>query len=188
MKIFNFIGRWVDKLETMIFGDEGYQPLAGKGFVQALTVGIGLGVVIFIVQMVDKGGSAQDWVAGIGGVIMLGTMVRAVLPVFQTETRTIASKIGYGFFCFFLVLIALQLAMWIVMLILAILVLYIILYFVGGGSGSKSTQKKSMTCDDCYYCRLHSSVMGQRMCTKHGDGAECNFYSNPSDCPYFLER
>ena len=138
MKIFNFIGTWIDKLENKIFGGEGYQPLAGKGFVQTLTVGIGMGILLFIVQMTTTGKTVENWVVGIGGVAMLATMVKAVLPVFMKGTGTIVAKIGYGFFCFFLVLIAVQLAVWIVMLVLFLLILCIIFYFIGGSSGSSS--------------------------------------------------
>lgn len=191
MKISSKVASWIDKLDAKIFGREGYRPLAGQGFVLALKVGIGVGIVLFLVQMFGTGKTAQNWVVGIGAALILGSMVMVTLPNFKDETAGIGMKIGYGFFCLFLTFVALQLAMWIVMLILAILVFYIILYFVGGNTVKSKSKSRSgkVERDDCYHCETKG--MGKRVCLKlsdyEGKEVECNSY-NPANCPHYIRR
>lgn len=187
MKILEKVGSWIDKLDAKIFGKEGYQPLAGQGFVLALKVAIGAGAVLFLVQMLTTGRTAETWVAAIGGVAILLAMVLQTLPNFKGNTLSIGAKIGYGFFCLFLTAFALQLAMYIVMLILLIIVLNIMFYFLGGSSSSGGRNKKA-TCDDCYYCEYKG--MGRRVCMKESEyeGKEVLCNSNPTNCPHYVRR
>lgn len=138
MKIFNKLGSWIDKLDTKIFGNEGYQPLAGQGFVMSLKVSIAVGVVLFAVQLFTTGQAPQQWVVGIGFIFILAAMAMKTLPNFVGQAMGIGAKIGYGFFCLVLTTLALQLAMWIVMLLLVLLVLNIIFFFTGIGKPGKS--------------------------------------------------
>lgn len=138
MKVLDKVGSWIDKLDTKIFGKEGYQPLAGQGFVAALKTAVVVGIVLFLVQMLTKGRTLENWTAGIGAACILAAMVMKTLPNFMGTSMGIGAKIGYGFFCFFLAGMALQLAMWVVMLVLLLLVLYIMFFFLGGsGKGGR---------------------------------------------------
>ena len=65
MKILDKIGSWIDKLDAKIFGKENYQPLAGQGFVAALKTAVGVGIVLFLVQMFTTGRTLENWTAGI---------------------------------------------------------------------------------------------------------------------------
>lgn len=188
MKILNKVGSWIDKLDTKIFGKEGYQPLAGQGFIMALKVAIGVGIMVFVVQMFTTGRTAENWAAAIGGLIILGGMVMKTLPNFKGAELSTGAKIGYGFFCFFLAYIALMLAMWIVFLLIIILVVHIVLFFVGDNSSSGSKSGK-VTRDDCYHCELKGH--GRRVCRKlsgyEGKEVICDTY-NPADCPHYTSR
>ena len=190
MKILDKVGSWIDKLDAKIFGKEGYQPLAGQGFVMALKVAIGVGIMVFIVQMFTTGRTAENWAAAIGGVIILGGMVMKTLPNFKGAELSVGAKIGYGFFCFFLANIALMLAMWIVFLLIIILVIRIVFFFIGdnSSSGSKSGGGKA-TRDDCYNCEIRGA--GRRVCRKlsdyEGKEVECDAF-NPADCPHYIGR
>ncbi len=185
MKILDKIGSWIDKLDAKIFRKENYQPLAGQGFVAALKTAVGVGIVLFLVQMFTTGRTLENWTAGIGAACILIAMVMKTLPNFLGQTLSIGAKIGYGFFCFFLASFALQLAMYIVMLLLIILVLYIAFFFMGGSTGKSG----KATRDDCYYCEIRGA--GRRACLKEsgyeGREVECNS-SNPVNCPHYIKR
>ncbi len=187
MRILDKVSSWIDKLDAKIFGKEGYQPLAGQGFIMALKVAIGVGVVLFLVQMLTTGKTAQNWVAGIGAVAILAAMVMKILPNFKGKTLSIGAKIGYGFFCLLLTSLALQLAMWIIMFLLLLLVLYIMFYFLGGSSSKGGSRK--VTRDDCYHCEIRGA--GRRVCLKEseyeGKEVECNSF-NPANCPHYIKR
>ena len=71
MKILDKIGSWIDKLDAKIFGKENYQPLAGQGFVAALKTAVGVGIVLFLVQMFTTGRTLENWTAGIGAACIL---------------------------------------------------------------------------------------------------------------------
>lgn len=162
MKIFDWVGAWIDKLDAKIFGKEGYQPLAGEGFILSLKVGIGVGVAIFIAQMVDRLGTAQQWVAAIGGLLILAAMVMRTLPNFQGDQLSVGGKIGYGFFCLFLAGIAFQLAAWIVMLIIIILVLWLVLTFATGNKPKKGVrlEYEDGTTEDK---SVHTDILGNEV-------------------------
>ena len=101
MKILDKIGSWIDKLDAKIFGKENYQPLAGQGFVAALKTAVGVGIVLFLVQMFTTGRTLENWTAGIGAACILIAMVMKTLPNFLGQTLSIGAKIGYGFFFIF---------------------------------------------------------------------------------------
>ena len=151
----------------------------------ALKTAVGVGIVLFLVQMLTTGRTLENWTAGIGAACILIAMVMKTLPNFLGQTLSIGAKIGYGFFCFFLASFALQLAMYIVMLLLIILVLYIAFFFMGGSTGKSGKAAR----DDCYYCEIRGA--GRRVCLKEsgyeGREVECNS-SNPVNCPHYIKR
>ncbi|WP_370795280.1 hypothetical protein [Bacteroides stercorirosoris] len=182
MKILDKVASWIDKLDAKIFGKEGYQPLAGQGFVMALKVAIGVGVVLFLVQMFTTGRKAEEWVAGIGAVAILAAMVMKILPNLKGRTLSIGAKIGYGFFCLLLTSLALQLAMWIIMFLLLLLVLYIIFYFLGGSTG-KSVRKGYVHIEyadgTSEEKKIQSGLMGEKSVTdKYGNTHDVSDGSN----------
>ena len=91
MKILDKIGSWIDKLDAKIFGKENYQPLAGQGFVAALKTAVGVGIVLFLVQMFTTGRTLENWTAGIGAACILIAMVMKTLPNFLGQTLSIGA-------------------------------------------------------------------------------------------------
>lgn len=96
----------VDKLDAKIFGKENYQPLAGQGFVAALKTAVGVGIVLFLVQMFTTGRTLENWTAGIGAACILIAMVMKTLPNFLGanveywgEDRLWLLLLFPGFFC-----------------------------------------------------------------------------------------
>lgn len=184
MKILDKIGSWIDKLDAKIFGKENYQPLAGQGFVAALKTAVGVGIVLFLVQMFTTGRTLENWTAGIGAACILIAMVMKTLPNFLGQTLSIGAKIGYGFFAFpgFFCLAACH-----VYCDAAVDYSCAVhsVFFMGGSTGKSG----KATRDDCYHCEIRGA--GRRVCLKEsgyeGREVECNS-SNPVNCPHYIKR
>lgn len=161
MKILSKVGSWIDKLDAKIFGKEGYQPLAGQGFIMTLKVSVGVGIILFIIQMFTTGKQVEEWAAIIGGIIILGSMVKTVLPNLKGTTLSIGAKIGYGVFCFLLANIALMLAMWVVFFAIILFVLYITSFF-GGNSGRKGYVTIEYADGSTEEKKIETGIMGEK--------------------------
>ena len=140
MKLFDKIERWVNKLDTRLFGknNEMYQPYAGKCFIHVLIASIVTGILVVITQIVTTGKDAEETVGAIAGLIILAIMIRDMRPGLKSITG-IGKKTGYVCFNLFLGMIAFQLAMYAIFLLMFLIVGWIIISIIHPDNGKDYT-------------------------------------------------